>query len=190
MKKIVCLALFMLISIQGFSQDMASLKANAQKVYDYTVAHQYEQIMDMTYPKLYDIAPKEAILEILKKSFEGNDGFKIKMVAAPPNFVFGKIKKIGDQTFSVISHDNTMQIIWDEPIPNLEIKDYIEMFKTAMKTENVSYDPTNKTMNIKTQAKMIAISDNLTKKQWKYLTYNEQVFSKIFDEKIKAELGL
>lgn len=112
------------------------------------------------------------------------------MVAAPPNFAFGNIKKIGDQTFSVISHDNTMQVIWEEAIPNLEIKDYIEMFKTAMKTENVTYDPTNNTMNIKTQAKMIAISDNLTNKQWKYLTYNEQVFSKMFDEKIKAELGL
>lgn len=190
MKKIVCLALFMLVSIQGFSQDMVSLKANAQKVYDYTVAHQYEQIMDMTYPKLYDIAPKEAILEILKKSFEGNDGFTIKMVAAPPNFIFGNIKKIGDQTFSVITHDNTMQIIWDEAIPNLEIQEYIDMFKKTMKTENVSYDPANKTMNIKTGAKMIAISDDLTKKQWKFLTYNEQVFSKIFDEKIKAELGL
>ncbi|WP_447637821.1 hypothetical protein [Flavobacterium microcysteis] len=190
MKKIVYLALFMLVSIQGFSQDMASLKANAQKFYDYTVNHQYEQMMDMTYPKLYDIAPKETILESLKKPFEGNEGFKIKMVAASPNFIFGNIKKIGDQTFSVITHDNTMQIIWDEAIPNLEIQDYIDMFKSAMKTENVSYDAANKTMNIKAGAKMIAISDNLTKKQWKYLTYNEQVFSKIFDEKIKAELGL
>ncbi|MEZ0005601.1 hypothetical protein ABH942_000958 [Flavobacterium sp. 28YEA47A] len=190
MKKIVCLALLLLISVQSFSQDMASLKANAQKFYDYTINHQYEEMMDMVYPKLFDIAPKAALLETLKKSFEGNEGFKIKMVAAPPNFVFGNIKKIGDHTFSVISHDNTMQIIWDEAIPNLEIQDYIDMFKSAMKTENVSYDPQNKTMNIKTQAKMIAISDNLTKKQWKYLIYNEQIFPQIFDEKIKAELGL
>ncbi|MBC8645247.1 hypothetical protein H9W95_18095 [Flavobacterium lindanitolerans] len=83
-----------------------------------------------------------------------------------------------------------MQIIWDEAIPNLEIQEYIDMFKKAMKTENVSYDPTNKTMNIKTGAKMIAISDNLTKKEWKYLIYNEQIFTQLFEGKIKTELGL
>ncbi|WP_343624723.1 hypothetical protein [Flavobacterium lindanitolerans] len=190
MKKIVCLALFLLISVKSFSQNMASLKANAQKFYNYIVSHQYEQMMDMIYPKLYDIAPKEALLESLKKPFEANQGFKIKMVDAPANFTFGDIKKIGDQFFSVINHDNTMQIIWDEAIPNLEIQEYIDMFKKAMKTENVSYDPANKTMNIKTGAKMIAISDNLTKKEWKYLIYNEQIFTQLFDEKIKTELGL
>lgn len=190
MKKLLYTAAFLLVSAYGFSQDVASLKANTQKYYDTTVKLDYVVMMEMIYPKLFNIASKETMLETLKKTFEGNEGFKIKLVPVAPNFVFGDIKKIGNQSFSVISHDTAFNIIWDEPIPAEEIEAYIDSFKTTMKTQDVTYDAPNKTMNVKAKSKLIAVADETTNKEWKYLTYGEQVFAALFDEKIKAELGL
>lgn len=190
MKKLLYSALFLLAAFNGFSQDAASLKAGAQKVLDFTVKQDYNVLLDMTYPKIYDIAPREQMLESMKQTFEGNEGFRVKMVQSPPNFVFGDIKKIGNQSFAVINYDNAMQIIWDEALPADEVDTYIALFKENMKTNDITYDAPNKTMNIKSKAKMVAVADELTKKEWKYLTYNEQLFTMLFDEKIKTELGL
>lgn len=190
MKKLLYSALLVLATFNGFSQDAAGLKAGAQKVIDNTANLNYNVLLDMTYPKIYEIAPRETMLESMKKTFEGNEGFRVKIVPTAPNFVFGKIKKIGDQSFAVIDYDNSMQIIWDEALPAEEVDTYVGLFKESMKTDNVVYDAPNKTMNIKSKGKMVAIADTLTKNEWRYLTYNEQLFTMMFDEKIKTELGL
>lgn len=190
MKKIFYTALLVLASYSGFSQDAASMKAGAQALIDKTVAKDYNALLDMTYPKLFELAPREAVLESLKSTFDGNQGFKIVMLPMAPNFVFGPIKKIGTQSFAIIDHDNSLQVIWDEPIPADEIENYVGLFKTNMKTENVSYDAAKKTMNIKAKAKMVAVADETTKNKWTYLTYSDQMFAVLFDENIKKQLGL
>lgn len=190
MKKIFYTALLVLASYSGFSQDAASMKAGAQALIDKTVAKDYNALLDMTYPKLFELAPREAVLESLKSTFDGNQGFKIVMLPMAPNFVFGPIKKIGTQSFAIIDHDNSLQVIWEEPIPADEIENYVGLFKTNMKTENVSYDAAKKTMNIKAKAKMVAVADETTKNKWTYLTYSDQMFAVLFDENIKKQLGL
>ena len=190
MKKIFYTALLVLASYSGFSQDAASMKAGAQALIDKPVAKDYNALLDMTYPKLFELAPREAVLESLKSTFDGNQGFKIVMLPMAPNFVFGPIKKIGTQSFAIIDHDNSLQVIWDEPIPAEEIENYVGLFKTNMKTENVSYDAAKKTMNIKAKAKMVAVADETTKNKWTYLTYSDQMFAVLFDENIKKQLGL
>lgn len=190
MKNLFYTALFIFASYTGFSQDAASLKAGAQTLIDKTVAKDYNALLDMTYPKLFELAPREAVLESLKSTFDGNQGFKIVMLPVAPNFVFGTIKKIGSQSFAVIDHDNSLQVIWDEPIPAAEVENYVSLFKTNMKTENVSYDAAKKTMNIKAKAKMVAVADETTKNKWTYLTYSDQMFAVLFDENIKKQLGL
>jgi len=190
MKKLLYIVAVLLVSFQGFSQDAASLKANAQKYYDITVKLDYTMMMEMIYPKLFDIVPKETMLTTLKKTFEENEGFKVKLMPVAPNFVFGDIKKIGNQSFSVINHDTAFKIIWDEPIPAEEIQSYIDSFKATMNTQDVVYDAPNKTMDIKARSKLIAVADETTNKEWKYLTYSDQIFPMIFNEKIKTELGL
>lgn len=190
MKKLFYSALFILASYTGFSQDAASLKTGAQTLIDKTVAKDYNALLDMTYPKLFTLAPREAVLESLKSTFDGNQGFKIVMLPTSPNFAFGPIKKIGTQSFAIIDHDNALQVIWDEAIPAEEVDTYIGLFKTNMKTENVTYDAAKKTMNIKAKAKMVAVADETTKNKWTYLTYSDQMFAVLFDESIKKELGL
>ena len=190
MKKLLYTALFVLVSYAGFSQDAASMKVGAQTLIDKTVAKDYNALLDMTYPKLFTLAPREAVLESLKSTFDGNQGFKIVMLPTAPNFVFGEIKKIGNQSFAVINHDNALQVIWDEPIPAAEVENYVGLFKTNMKTEDVTYDATKKTMNIKAKAKMVAVADETTKNKWTYLTYSDQMFAVLFDESVKTQLGL
>jgi hypothetical protein len=190
MKKLLYTALFVFASYTGFSQDAASLKTGAQTLIDKTVAKDYNALLDMTYPKLFTLAPREAVLESLKSTFDGNQGFKIVMLPTAPNFVFGEIKKIGNQSFAVINHNNSLQVIWDEPIPAAEVENYVGLFKTNMQTQDVTYDAAKKTMNIKAKAKMVAVADETTKNKWTYLTYSDQMFTVLFDESIKTQLGL
>lgn len=189
MKKIIQF-LLILATINCYSQDVASLKVGAKKVYDYTTNQNYVGLLEMSYPKLFEIVTKTDMIAMLKKTFDETEGYKIIMIPSEPNFVFGEIKKIDKQLFCVINHDITVQMIFDEPIPTEEIQEYITVFKENMSSDNVTYDTAKKTMTIISKSKLIAISDETTKNEWRFLTYNNNVFDMMFTPKIKTELGL
>lgn len=189
MKKIVTL-LVLFISFYNHAQNIDALKTNANKVYDCTAKQDFNCILDLSYPKLFSIAPKETMLEVLKNSFGGNPDFKIKMITVNPNFQYGEIKKIEDKTFCVIKHNNAMTMTFTEKIETPEM--YISLFKESMKTDDITFDKKTNSINIKLISTMVAVADNTTNNEWRFLNDDKsgKIFSLIFNENIKKELGL
>jgi hypothetical protein len=56
----------------------------------------------------------------------------------------------------------------------------------------VTYDKATNTFRIEMRSTLIAVADELTKKQWKFLNKDKdnKLFSMIFDEKIVKALAL
>jgi hypothetical protein len=81
LKKIALLLL--LISQVTVGQDLNSLKIEAQKVYEATTILDFDQIIDGTYPKVFEIVSKEQMKQILISTFNGNDEMKIKLLNVP-----------------------------------------------------------------------------------------------------------
>ena len=69
----------------------------------------------------------------------------------------------------------------------------IDTFKTAGNYDEVNYDLDKKAFIIATRTKMIAVSDELTKKQWKFITYdkkNRKITEMLLSDSILTKLGL
>ena len=180
----------MLISFYNHAQNIDALKINANKVYDCTAKQDFNCILDLSYPKLFSIAPRETMLEVLKNSFGGNPDFKIKMITVDPNFQYGEIKKIENKTFCVIKHNNAMTMTFTEKIETPDM--YISLFKESMKTDDITFDEKTNSINIKLISTMIAVADDTTKNEWRFLNDDKsgKIFSLIFNDNIKKELGL
>jgi len=171
------------------AQDMTSLKTEALKSYKASVTMNFEDIFETTYPKVFDIIPKEQMKEMFEQMMS-NEQFTIKLVQVEPNFKFGEIKKIGKQTFCLVDHDNVMEMTFNEPMEDPEMMTGI--FKSSMEAEEVTYDKEKKAFRIKMRSTLIAVADELTSNKWKFLNKDKEnkLFSMLFDEKVKAELGL
>lgn len=187
--KIFFLISFLCSCYSIFSQDTANLKSEALKSYKASTSMDYDAIFDTTYPKVFDIIPKETMKEMFQQMMD-NEQFSIQLVEVEPNFTFGEIKVIGNQKFCLIEHDNRMLMTFKTPMEDAEAMTAI--FKKSMDAQKVSFDKDKNEFTIELRATIIGVSDELTKNQWKFLNKDKenQLFNMIFDEKVKTELGL
>ncbi len=192
--KFKTLLLLLLVSVQhSFSQDLNSLKVNAENVYKSTLDLNYDKILDTTYQKLFEIVPKDEVKQILITTFNGNQEMKIKLLSIPPNFKFGKIKKIEDHTFCLIDYDLAMEFkIKDKQFSKSEGIEIANNMKKTMDATDVSFDEVSNTFKVIKRTDMIAIWDGSTNNQWQFLNRdkNNQIAKYLFSKKVIAELGL
>ncbi|WP_430400315.1 hypothetical protein [Flavobacterium sp.] len=190
MKKSIFLVAFLIsTTFSAIAQDMATLKVEAKKAYISSANMNYDAIFETTYPKVFDIVPKEQ-MKLMFEQMMSNEQFTIKLVQVEPNFKFGEIKKIGKQSFCLIDHDNVMEMSFKEPMEDPEMMTGI--FKSSMEAEEVTYDKEKKAFRIKMRSTLIAVADELTSNKWKFLNKDKEnkLFTMIFNETVKSELGL
>ena len=187
--KILFFTFFIFQTITVLAQDMTSLKTEALKSYKAGVSMDFDAIFRTTYPKVFDIIPEEQMQTMFDEMME-NEQFSIKLVEVEPEFTFGKIKKIEGKTFCLIDHNNVMTMKFKQPLEDAE--SMTDIFKSSMNAEKVTYDKATNTFRIEMRSTLIAVADELTKKQWKFLNKDKdnKLFSMIFDEKIVKALAL
>ena len=187
--KILFFAFFLFQTITILAQDMASLKTEALKSYKASVNMNFEAIFETTYPKVFDIVSQDQMKAMFGQMME-NEQFSIKLVEVEPNFSFGEIKKIEGKSFCMISYNNVMTMKFKEPMDDAE--SMIDIFKSSMEAEKVTYDKLTNTFRIEMRSSLIAVADDLTKNQWKFLNKDKEnrMFSMLFDAKIVKALGL
>ena len=187
--KILFFVFFLFQTIAVLAQDMASLKTEALKSYKAGVNMNFDDIFATTYPKVFDIIPQEQMKMMFGQMME-NEQFSIKLVEVEPNFSFGEIKKIEGKTFCFIDHNNVMSMTFKEPMEDAE--SMIEIFKSSMSAEKVTYDKATNSFRIEMRSTLIAVADDLTNNQWRFLNKDKEnkMFSMLFDAKIVKALGL
>ena len=191
-KQIIFLLACILFTTISFSQDLNALKADIQKTYDATIALNYDKILDYTYPKLYKLVPRDKMKEALIATFNGTDEMKVKILAVDPNFNYGEIKTIDDQKICLVKHNLSMEITLNETLEEEDVEMMFDLLKSSMETEDITFDKKKTTFKINKIATMIAISDELTKNQWRFLNKDKEnkLMAMLLNKKVVKELGL
>lgn len=187
--KALFFAFFIFQTLAVLAQDMSSLKTEALRSYKAGVALNFDAIFETTYPKVFEIIPKEQMKTMMGQMME-NEQFSIKLVEVEPNFLFGELKKIEGKTFCMVNYNNAMTMRFKEPVEDAEAM--VDIFKSSMEADLVTYDKLSDTFRIEMRSTLIAVADDETKNQWKFLNKDKEnkLFSMIFNEKIVKALGL
>lgn len=167
MKKLL-ITLFLLAGYMLNAQDMKALQTDATRMYKNTTAGKYEALLADTYPKIFELVPKDKMLQVLKNTLQG-DGFVMDILEAEPNFKFGDVKTINGGYYTLVDHDLLIKMTFIEPMTGLEAKDMLKNLKASMKTEDIIYNPKFNSFTIKKRADVIAISNSITGGKWKFL---------------------
>jgi hypothetical protein len=171
------------------AQDMTSLKTEALKSYKASVTMNFEDIFETTYPKVFEIIPQDQMKTMFGQMME-NEQFSIKLVDVEPGFSFGEIKKIEDKMFCFVNYNNVMIMKFKTPVEDAAAR--VEIFKSSMEADKVTYDKANNSFQIEMRSTLLAVADDATKNKWKFINKDKKnkMFSLIFNEKTVKAIGL
>ncbi|MEC4049418.1 hypothetical protein OX284_008250 [Flavobacterium sp. SUN046] len=190
MKNSIYLAL--LLSSFSFAQNRQDLEKNAQKMYDASYNMNFVEVLDLTYPKLFDIVPRDKMLEMLNKTFE-NETYKVRLVFITPKFIISEIKKIEDKTIDVITYTNAMRITFEQKLTQEKADEIVKAYKETGAYTVVNYEKDRNSFYIEGKSTLLAIADVSTDQQWKFVNYDKRradMMTKIVGENILKALGL
>lgn len=190
MKNIVYLAI--LLCSFSYAQNKQELEKNTQKMYDASYNMNFEDVLDLTYPKLFDIIPRDKMLEMLNKTFE-NETYTIRLVFVSPKFSFSEIKKIEDKTLDVITYTNAMRIKFEQKLTQEKADEIVKAYKETGAYTVINFEKDRNSFYIEGKSTLVGIADESTKQTWKFVNYDKrraEMMNKIISENILKELGL
>lgn len=185
-------AVFLFIGILTFAQSEEALKKNAKLMYQASYNLNFETVLDYTYPKIFDIASREQLSQILQNSFQ-NEQFKIRLVFPEVTLKYGKIKEIDGKKVVLITYVSAMRMTFEQKFYGNEAQEMLMGLKQSLPEKKVSYEPNTNSFFIEGTDAMIAISDNHTNKTWKFITYDKvqrPMLVQMLGENLLKELGL
>ena len=178
------------VSIGVMAQDKPALENTAELMVTNTVAGNFESVANGTYPKIFEVMPKEKMMEGLKQMLNG-DGFSILLLKTDPKFEYGPIKKVDDGWYCLVKHDMLMKMTFKDPVNDADSKTMIQNLKTAMQTNDISFEAKSNSFIIKKRVDVIFANDKLTNKKWKYLNKSSNnLMAKMFEPEVLKALGI
>ena len=191
------LALSCLFSIQSFAQPEeaargeheVSVQQKLDQYFDFMIRSEWDSLMDMIYPKLFSLAPRELMIETFKQisSQEMKITFdlpEIQSISAPVDYeeeVFSKVD------YLVLMN---MQMLFED----LQAPEFIEFLQTSFQQkygpDNVKYDPSSFTFALKIDSEMFAIAPTGTT-DWKFIENKDDqvdLINQLIPQNIREEL--
>lgn len=191
MKKILILVV-LLSCFLGFSQNNESLKTDVKKMYDASYNMAFDEVMEYTYPKIFEIASREQVSAAIESAFD-NDEMKIRFVHVSPTFSYSDIKKIDNKTVCLVKYNSAMRMTFEKKMEAEEIESLKKAFKDSGEYEKITFEQDRNSFLLEGQASMIAISDESTKGKWAFINYSKsqaQLAEMLLGANVLKELGL
>jgi hypothetical protein len=186
---LLAMALF-LFTLTAIAQTQKDLETRLVEWCNNSVAGNHEALAEMYYPKIFEVVPKDKLIEGLKNMANGN-GFNLLFLQTPLNAEYGKIKTIDGGSYSLIKYDSQMKMIFTAKLTKQEGNEMAESFKAGMNTQEITFNEADSSITIKKRDEVIAVADGLTNNKWTFLSRSGRpLLAKIFTEKVLKGLGL
>lgn len=186
------LLLFLLFSLNGYSQSKQTLIDDTKKMYDASYNMAFEEVMNYTHPKVFEMASKEDVLAAMEYAFD-NETMRIRLVHVNPNFIYSEIKTIEGKSLCLINYTNAMRMIFENKLSGDEIQSMKKSFVDSGEYKTVQYEKDRNSFFLEGNAIMIAVSDETTQGKWKFVNYSKtqaQLAEMLLGANVLNELGL
>lgn len=178
MKKIIFLLLF-IVSGAFFSQnsDQKTIKEDIKSFYTSFGQKNYDKILDLTYPALFEKFDKNILKQAFKMAFEGNEDIKMELldVNSDSDYIVSEIynsKENEKQRYAFVSYPFQMKMAFVGKKFDEENK---KMIISMMLVKGVNTEFLNdNTIKISKIGMAIAINDKVTNYIWKYINHDEE----------------
>ncbi|MBL7730658.1 MAG: hypothetical protein JNM88_05730 [Chitinophagaceae bacterium] len=171
MKKITSLLLFAgFLTIAGQAQSDKRLTERLDSVMLFTQKLDIDRLLDFTYPKLFTIAPRNAMKEVMEGSFH-TDEFDITLDSVITDVVF-PIFTSGDGKYAKVLHNMLLRMKFKEEMSGERTEELLSTMKENMGTPDIRFEKATNTIVIRKLATIVAVKDELSP-EWTFVNYDE-----------------
>ena len=172
MRSFPLLLLFTGIGLVCHSQQDTALVNRINAMLHFTKTKEYEKILDYTYPKLFDIVPREALVESLQENFD-TDEFSIQLDSIELDPIF-PVFVIRDTSYVVAKHTMLMKMMYKEPFDTANAEStqmLVNLMEIRFGKGNVRFDKINNSLNIYLKPDVVGIKAKSD--SWTFVNLNE-----------------
>lgn len=149
------------------------LKGLAEKMFVDMNNRDYDAILDMTHPKVFDVVSKELMKTTLSSTLEGNEEYSIDIPKAIPAYNVSKLYTNNDNAsnYAFVSYDMKMTMTFHKE--NFD-DDGKEMMKSIMKSQgmDVTFTSNNAMEVLMNDRVTILLKDKDTNNKWVMINYD------------------
>ncbi len=176
-KVIVCVFIlafhFEVSSQTGYDEESKTIAKLVDQMFVDMNNKDYDAILEMTHPKVYDIVSKDQMKTMLKSMFEGNGEFKIEIPKTTPKYKLSKIFKEDKNNlkYAFTTYDMQMKMTFNNQKFDDETK---KMMVSQMKLQD--FDAkfiSDSTIDVLMNNRMtVLVNEDTTNNKWVMLNYN------------------
>ncbi|MDB2385360.1 hypothetical protein N9V96_02690 [Polaribacter sp.] len=174
------------ISLTSFSQK-TEIEVIAKQMFVDMINSDFDAIVDMTYPTVFDFVPKSQMKTVIRSMFEGNEQISLELPKTIPQYKISEIYKAdkGYLEYAFITYDLQMKMTFHEMEFDEEGK---KMMTTNMANQGMEVDfVSNNTINVLMKNRItVILKDHHTNNKWKMLNYDTN--SPLFKEVTPSEI--
>ena len=182
------------VSVNVFSQSLESLKSLTKKIHDANYTMDFEPLADLTYPIIVEqLGGRSKFIEKVDADYQ-NEQFRKRIQIEHPTFQYSDVKKIDGKMYCVISYYNPIRYFIEQQLDEASGAKMAAKLKITEQATQTIYEPKRNTINVKRNSKLIALSDETTQNQWKFINFDDaaqrEIAGELLNENIKKQLGL
>ena len=170
LKKIWFPLLFLALPFGGRAQQDPVLLARIDSMLQLTETSQVNRMLDFTYPKIFTIAPREQLAEVLANNLNTEEYSStldsVKLMKLFPIFT------IGDGQYAKLSHSMLMRMKFKEPVTDEQLAEGMAGMAEIFGKGNFRFDKPNNSFVISMTSYLVAIKDSYSK-EWTFLNYRD-----------------
>lgn len=165
-----CILLICLLAPPVMAQSISDLKIDFRKVYEATEKLDFETILDLSHPKLVEMAGRAALIAEMKKAF--NDA-NIQLSFGKTDFKpeYSEILEKNGRKFCVIRRPTIMKIGFKKPLEAAQAKIIQANIARSNSLRTVNFNSSENAFYSSGPDITVAISDAQTRNQWRFLSY-------------------
>lgn len=134
----------------------------------------YDAILEMSHPKMFDLVPKEQIKEVFKSSFEGNEDYSIEIPKVIPEYEVSEVIENKEESYAFVVYDMKMKMTFHKQTFDDQAKKGMKsmMEMQGMEVEFISDNAVEMVMKDRIT---ILIKDDNTNQRWAMINYDPKV---------------
>ncbi len=193
MKKQILLFVTLVLSLSGFSQNLEQLKVATKKIYDANYNMDFEAVLNLTYPKIVEQSGKIKFLDKLDTDYQ-NEKYRMRLQLVSPVFQYGPVQTIDGKVYCIVSYKNPVRYFFENKLDSNTSLIEANFLREKDQSRDVTFEPKRNSFNVRRISKLIAIADESTKNEWKFINLDDvdqrTYLKSIVDDVIKKQLGL
>lgn len=181
------LVLVLVLPAIGHSQSESRKKAISERLetfFQATQSKQWPQVLDLTYPKLFTLVPRDQMLEMFQNMEAEGMTFDMKNMKITK--IYGA-EDFAGETFTAVDYSMQLKVVLSGDSFGDEALDFMKTsFETTYGDGQVSFDRAGKTFVINANKTLFAIADTGTD-GWHFIEKNPEqlvILEQIIDQTI------